>query len=326
MVRQLRSYDYAGVRRARERAEGADKRKQFAALFDDAAKRKFDLVLFWALDQFSREGMAQTIAHLQRLTSYGVSFHSYTEPHLATDNELVRNILLALLSSLAKVEAQKISDRTKAGMARAKAKGIKVGRPRLTIELRQQIAGRAAKGEKPYAIAKALRIDRHTAAKYAGWATAITSRAPTALRRMPFASACFRQRSCSLILSAQTQMAIGSPVASGGLSPDKQRALPFAKRPADQPATTTSGVSSIGSPWSRPDFSIASSLGKSRVSARTPFVASSNQVYGRPWASQLARGSKLRDVLRAPPCAIPNVTGEARQLPLSCSKYSKPAW
>jgi len=147
--------------------KGTDKRRQFAALFEDAAKRKFDLVLFWALDRLSREGMAQTIAHLQRLTSYSVSFHSYTEPHLATDNELVRNILLALLSSLAKVEAQKISDRTKAGMARAKAKGIKVGRPRLTIELRQQIARRAAKGEKPYAIAKALGIDRHTAVKYA---------------------------------------------------------------------------------------------------------------------------------------------------------------
>jgi DNA invertase Pin-like site-specific DNA recombinase len=148
--------------------KGAEKRKQFAAVFDDAAKRKFDLVLFWALDRFSREGMAQTIVHLQRLTSYGVSFHSYTEPHLATDNELVRNILLALISPLAKVEAQKISDRTKAGMARAKAKGTKIGRPRLTIELRQQIARRAAKGETPYAIAKALGVDRHTVVKYVG--------------------------------------------------------------------------------------------------------------------------------------------------------------
>jgi DNA invertase Pin-like site-specific DNA recombinase len=46
-------------------------------------------------------------------------------PTLSADNELVRNILLAVLSSLAKVEAQKISDRTRAGMARAKAKGIK---------------------------------------------------------------------------------------------------------------------------------------------------------------------------------------------------------
>ena len=73
-----------------------------------------------------------------------------------------------MLSSLAKVEAQKISARTKAGMARAKAKGIKVGRPRLGIEVRQKIIQRAAKGEAPYAIAKALGIDRHTAARYTG--------------------------------------------------------------------------------------------------------------------------------------------------------------
>ena len=36
--------------------KSADKRKHFAALFDDAAKRKFNGVLFWALDRFSREG------------------------------------------------------------------------------------------------------------------------------------------------------------------------------------------------------------------------------------------------------------------------------
>src|SRR5580700_7767390 len=119
------------------------------------------------MDRFSREGMAQTIAHLQRLASYGVAFHSYTEPHLAKDNELVRNILLALLSSLAKLEAQKVSERTKAGMARAKANGIKIGRPKLGFEMRKKIALRAAKGQSPYAIAKALGIDRHTAAKYA---------------------------------------------------------------------------------------------------------------------------------------------------------------
>jgi DNA invertase Pin-like site-specific DNA recombinase len=147
--------------------KGAEKRKQFAALFEDAAKRKFECVLFWALDRFSREGMAQTIGHLQKLNSYGVSFHSYPEPHLATDNELVRNILLALLSSLAKVEAQKISERTKAGLARARA-NVKIGRPKLGIELRQQIAKRTAKGETAYLIAKSLGIDRHTAAKYSG--------------------------------------------------------------------------------------------------------------------------------------------------------------
>jgi DNA invertase Pin-like site-specific DNA recombinase len=79
---------------------------------------------------------------LQRLASYGVAFHSYTEAHLATDNELVRNILLALLASLAKLEAQKISERARAGIARAKARGAKIGRPQLDLEIRREIIQR----------------------------------------------------------------------------------------------------------------------------------------------------------------------------------------
>jgi DNA invertase Pin-like site-specific DNA recombinase len=124
-------------------------------------------VLFWALDRFTREGMVPTIMHLQRLAACGVGFHSYTEAHLATDNELVRNILLALLASLAKVEAQKISERTKAGMARAKAQGKRIGRPAISRKLRDRIAERIAAGASPYLVAKDLGIDRHTAAKYA---------------------------------------------------------------------------------------------------------------------------------------------------------------
>ena len=147
--------------------KGPERRKQFAALFEDASRRKFDCVLFWALDRFSREGMVPTILHLQRLSAYGVAFHSYTEAHLATDNELVRNILLATLASLAKVEAQKISERTKAGMARAKAKGKRIGRPKLNIAVRRQIAEGVAAGDTVYRVAKKLGIDPHTAAKYA---------------------------------------------------------------------------------------------------------------------------------------------------------------
>jgi DNA invertase Pin-like site-specific DNA recombinase len=125
-------------------------------------------VLFWALDRFSREGMVPTILHLQRLSSFGVSFHSYTEPHLQTDNELVRNILLAVMSSLAKVESQKIGERTKAGMARAKKAGKRIGRPGLSDELQARITKMAAAGASAYRIAKDLGLDHHTVAKYAG--------------------------------------------------------------------------------------------------------------------------------------------------------------
>jgi DNA invertase Pin-like site-specific DNA recombinase len=148
--------------------ESGRKGKRFAALFEDANRRKFDCVLFWALDRFSREGMVPTIMHLQRLSSYGVAFHSYTEPHLQTDNELVRNILLAMLASLAKVESQKIGERTKAGMARARREGKQIGRPALSDALQAKIAKLAKAGASAYRIAKDLGIDHHTVAKYAG--------------------------------------------------------------------------------------------------------------------------------------------------------------
>jgi DNA invertase Pin-like site-specific DNA recombinase len=171
-LRQLREWCVSGghtiVHEYIDHESGRKKdRKRFAALFEDAHKRRFDCVLFWSLDRFSREGMVPTILHLQRLASYGVGFHSYTEAHLATDNELVRNILLALLASLAKVEAQKISERTRAGMARAKAQGKRIGRPTISRKIKDLIAERAAAGETAYRIAEDLGIDRHTAAKYA---------------------------------------------------------------------------------------------------------------------------------------------------------------
>jgi hypothetical protein len=53
-------------------------------------------VLFWSLGRFSREGMVPTIHHLEQLNSYSVIFHSYTEPHLCADNEMLRRILLAV--------------------------------------------------------------------------------------------------------------------------------------------------------------------------------------------------------------------------------------
>jgi DNA invertase Pin-like site-specific DNA recombinase len=107
--------------------KGIGLRKQFAALFEDASKRKFDCVLFWALDRFSREGMVPTIHHLERLSSYGVTFHSYTEPHLCADNEMVRGILRVLTHG--EQEAKRLSERVIAGLARARAKGTRSGKP-----------------------------------------------------------------------------------------------------------------------------------------------------------------------------------------------------
>jgi DNA invertase Pin-like site-specific DNA recombinase len=146
--------------------KGEVDRPQFAAMMDDAAKRKFDVLLVWALDRLTREGMAATVLYLRRLTTYGVAFHSYTEPLISTDNELVRDIVVAIMSSLARVEARKVSERTRAGLARARAKGKHLGRPELDRATREKIAQRLAEGATAYRVAKELGIDRKTVQKY----------------------------------------------------------------------------------------------------------------------------------------------------------------
>src|ERR1700732_1829401 len=112
-------------------AKGEAKRPRFAAMFDAAHKRQFDMVLCWALDRLTREGMVATVGYLQRLAAAGVAFHSYSEPALCSENEMVRDIVLAVMASLAKVERARISERTKAGLDRVRGKGQRLGRPAL---------------------------------------------------------------------------------------------------------------------------------------------------------------------------------------------------
>ncbi|MGD0957462.1 MAG: recombinase family protein [Candidatus Acidiferrales bacterium] len=109
-------------------------RKEFKRLFADAAKREFDLVLFWALDRFSREGASQTLAYLNRLENYGVGFRSFTEPYFDSCGAF-KDAILAIMATLAKQERIKISERTIAGLQRARAEGKTLGRPRCEVDL-----------------------------------------------------------------------------------------------------------------------------------------------------------------------------------------------
>jgi DNA invertase Pin-like site-specific DNA recombinase len=90
--------------------------------------------------------MMATVQHLQRLDVCGVSWRSHTEPHLSTDDELVRDILFALLSSLAKLEARKIRERTVAGLQRARAQGKTLGRPKVADDVEAAVRTSLSQG------------------------------------------------------------------------------------------------------------------------------------------------------------------------------------
>jgi DNA invertase Pin-like site-specific DNA recombinase len=108
----------------------AQKRVEFQRLFEDAHRRKFDVVLFWSLDRFSREGIAPTLQHLTRLSSYGVKWHSYTEQYLSSLG-IWGDAIIGLLATIARQETVRLSERTKAGMDRARAAGKPMGRKKV---------------------------------------------------------------------------------------------------------------------------------------------------------------------------------------------------
>jgi DNA invertase Pin-like site-specific DNA recombinase len=119
--------------------KGRRARSGFDQVFEAAENREFDLLIFWSLDRFSREGIRKTVSYLRQLEDLGVRFRSYTEPYLSTENELVSHILLAVLSYFAEYEAKKISRRTKAGLERARAEGKQIGRPSKFDQYRPQL-------------------------------------------------------------------------------------------------------------------------------------------------------------------------------------------
>jgi len=103
-------------------------RAGFLRMWKEAAQRRFDVLLFWALDRFSREGVLETLTYLQRLNSYGINWRSHTEQYLDSCG-VFRDAVLAILAAVAKQERIRISERTRAGLDRAREKGTRSGRP-----------------------------------------------------------------------------------------------------------------------------------------------------------------------------------------------------
>lgn len=124
-------------------------RPQFRKLFEDASKRKFDIVLFWALDRFSREGTLATLQQLEKLSAYGVNWRSYQESYLDSCGPF-KDVVVSLMATLAKQERLRISERTRAGLNRARREGKVLGRPRVDVDVAKvrklQAGGMALRG------------------------------------------------------------------------------------------------------------------------------------------------------------------------------------
>jgi DNA invertase Pin-like site-specific DNA recombinase len=133
-------------------------------MMEAAKKRRIDLVLVWRYDRFA-QSMQALVNDLKGFQALGVDFISYQENIDTTTptGELVFHVM----ASLAQFDSSLISQRVKAGMARAKAQGKHIAWPALPVELQRRILELHQQGLSMNKISKHLGIAYGTVYNYA---------------------------------------------------------------------------------------------------------------------------------------------------------------
>src|SRR5713226_10391028 len=104
-----------------------DRRPALDALVSDAKRRKFDVLVCWRLDRLGRN-LRHLVTLVEELQILGIAFVSLGEGIDCTTP--AGKLQLHILAALAEFERARIQERVRAGLARAKAQGVKLGRPR----------------------------------------------------------------------------------------------------------------------------------------------------------------------------------------------------
>jgi len=122
-----RGLEVVGVYTETETAWRDGHQQELARLVRDARKGRFRFVLVWALDRLSRLGALSILSLIHKLASYGVKVLSHEESWTEAPGELAE-VLYAIAGWVARMESQRRSERTRAGLLRVRAAGVRLGR------------------------------------------------------------------------------------------------------------------------------------------------------------------------------------------------------
>lgn len=164
-LRELR--EYAGRRGWRVAGEYVDKgisgsvesRPELNRLMADARKRRFDVVACWRFDRFARSTKHLLLA-LEEFRSLGIQFLSYQE-NIDTTSPLGQAVF-TIVAAVATLERDLIRERVRAGIRNARAKGKRLGRPRVIVDA-SRVATLRARGDSWSQIQAELGVSRGTA-------------------------------------------------------------------------------------------------------------------------------------------------------------------
>ncbi|MBN2098109.1 MAG: recombinase family protein [Dehalococcoidia bacterium] len=123
-----RGHQLVAVYSENESAWMSGHQRELARLVQDAKKGRFNFLLTWSLDRLSRQGSLAILSLVHKLSRYGVRVVSLQETWTEAPGELAE-ILYAIAGWVARMESQRRSERTKAGLVRVRAAGVRLGRP-----------------------------------------------------------------------------------------------------------------------------------------------------------------------------------------------------
>ena len=103
-----------------------DRRPALDALLRDAKRRRFDVVVCWRLDRLGRN-LKHLVTLLEDVNAVGIAFVSLGEGIDCTT--AAGRLQLHVLAALAEFERARIAERVRAGLARVRASGKRLGRP-----------------------------------------------------------------------------------------------------------------------------------------------------------------------------------------------------
>jgi DNA invertase Pin-like site-specific DNA recombinase len=128
-------------------------------LMSDACRRRFDAILVWKIDRFGRS-LKHLVNSLAELAALGVAFVSLRDNiDLSTPSG---RLMFQLLGAMAEFERALIQERVRAGIRNARAKGKRLGRPRVIVDV-SRIADLRAKGQSWAQIKAELGVSKGTA-------------------------------------------------------------------------------------------------------------------------------------------------------------------
>ena len=128
---QVRGYQISDIYREDASAWLNGHQKELARLLDvvRSGRRHYDVLLVWSLDRLSRQGPLAVLTLIDTFKNYGVKVESVQEPFTSLPYGF-DSVIYSFLAWVAKFESDRRSERTKAGLARARAEGKKLGRPK----------------------------------------------------------------------------------------------------------------------------------------------------------------------------------------------------